>query len=416
MPLKRVHIRYFSIICVAVLMLFFRPASYLIGSRMNTIVNYTVLAISMVMISMGAFLEKYGYRMNKCSILMILLYFWCLIGSSIINGLCGNPVDYSGALVYFSTMIAFSLICDLGLWYSPKKFLKCFLIDGIVICSINAITMFLYYHQGGMYHEMTLRNRINNNYYFLGEDNASYFWTLPVLVVCWIYYYLFNRRKKFLFVAACFTLLVTSAYIYTYSILAMLACASVPLCLIFFGKQAKREKNKHSTQKTIWNFSFMWKIALLFDALIPTRIMLIYVVPIIQRVFHKNETLSYRTLIWERAFSHIIKSPVIGYGNEPIIVSLDKLLVNHTHNLILETFYRGGIIALLLFISILHALSRKTEKANSSALYKFISVMVFLFLIFSSMYFAYYRYHYLILLIIMAHTELFEDKPAYFLF
>lgn len=410
MPYRRVYIKQFNAICVVVFLLFFRPASYIIGSTANAIMNYSVLGVAIVLLCIGLYLRRYGYRINRCLVLTFLLYFWCLVGSSMVSSISGNPIDYSGAVVALSNMIAFTLICDIGLWYSPKKLMKCFLIVGVTLCTINAITMIMYHNKGGMYHELTIRNRINNNYYFFGEDNASYFWSWPVIVVCWIYYYLFNMKRVFLVIAILFTVFVTSAYIYTYSLLAAIACLAVLISSFIFNRRIKSERINSRKSRMPVGFSFMWKIALAFDTLVPTGVILSYLVPIIQHFFNKSSTLSYRTLIWDKAIKFIWEKPIFGYGNEPMLVSISKIIANHTHNLVLETLYRGGIIGVLLLVLMMSSLSKKAKDIRDSAIYKYVSVMIFMFLIYSSMYFAYYRYHYLILLIIMMHKELFYTK------
>ena len=412
MPTGRVYIKHFKLICFFVFFLFFKPAQYIIGSELNTLINYIVLLVSIALACFGAFLKKFGYRMNRFCIPVFFLYFWCLLGSSAMNSLRGYPIDYSGALVSFSHMLSLVLICDIGLWYSPKKLLNSFLSIGIFVCSINALTLFMYYKRGGMNPGYTAGELVSK-YYFLGTDNQSYFWTWPVLVVTWMYYFMFNAKRGFLSIAVGFTLLVSASYIYTWSVLAAIACILVPCCALIFIRRIGKQKKVKKEKKTALQFSLLWKIAVVIDTLIPTGVLLNYVVLFSQSILRKSATLSRRILIWERSIQYILKSPLIGYGNEPMSTSISKLLVNHTHNLLLETLYRGGIIGLLLFVLTMYALSKRTKVISGSTVYLFLSVMVFVFLVCSSMYFAYYRYHFLILMLIMAHTELFENAPTH---
>lgn len=416
---KGVRIKQFQLIWTVLFMLFFRPAAYIVGSSINRILNYLVCFIGIMLAFFALYLSKKGYTIRQPIRVALLLYFWCLIGATFVNYLIGNSVNFSAAIVAFGTVLAFVLLCDIGIWYSPKKTLQAFLIVGVIVCSINAITFFLYFGKGGMNHGSLIEygRRLSQNYFFLAEDNATYFWTWPVLVVLWLYFYMYNSKKPMLIISLAFTALVSASYLYVWSAMAMVACLSVPFVLFVFIRSLNKEKKGKRIKKYRGiQFWYMWVTGLLFEALLSLGVILSYFQPIIQQVFHKRATLTERTLIWERSYYYIPQSPIFGYGIEPDELTTMKILVNHTHNLFVETLYRGGIIGIGLLIVLFISLSFISKRAGNSIIYKFLYIMVFFFLIYSSVYFAFTRYHYLILFILMSHYELFSDTSQNNLF
>ncbi len=416
--MKRIiRIKQFDIIWLCGFLLLFRPANYIIGNTINAVLNYVVVGLSILMTLSCIALTKQGYRIRRPIMMIILLYFWNLVGSSLVNIYYDNPVDFSDVIVYFCTGLFYILLCDIGLWYSPRLLIKDFLIVGIIMCSINAFTMLIYGHSGGMYNDLKylsdlIGRKISGDYYFLGRDNATYFLCWPVLVMTWLYYYKYNARRCMRIIAIAYTVLLVLSYYYVWSAMAMFACASVPAVLFGMIKSLEYEKKNNRTNTRAINLvklKTLWPVALVFSVLLSTGSIIVYFSPIIQNVFHKKITLTDRTLIWGRAYSEIARSPIIGFGCEPTNVSISKLLINHTHNMFLETLYRGGIIGLLLFILTFTFISRDSDKAIHSSIQRFLVITVFVFMICSSVYFAYYRYHYLILLISLCHIEMFDS-------
>ena len=410
---KKIRIKQFNTICILGFLLFFHPARYVIGGTINNLINIITFVVAGALIICSLLLRHFGYRMKKSIQIIWALYFWCLVGSSIINIIIGREIDYADTVVFFSIATAFILLCDIGIWYSPEKTMRCFLLVGITVCTLNAFTVFLYFNHGGMNHSTIEYGRtLTKNYFLLGEDNATYFWSWPVLVVTWFYYYRYSKSKFFRISALAFTIILSASYLYVWSAMAMVACISVPIVLFIFIRGLNREKKgKRIRNHKGIQFWYMWILGLLFNMLLSLQVILPLFQPIIVKVFHKPATLSSRTFIWERSLVQISQSPLFGYGSEPAELTTRKILINHTHNLFLETLYRGGWVALIILVLFFIILTIESSRVRTSILYKYLIIMVFAFLIYSSVYFAFYRYHYLILYILMAHTELFGDSP-----
>ena len=189
---KRVIIKQFSGIWSVFMLLFFMPASYIIGGRATRIINLLLIVGCLLFIGAALWFRRYGYSPKRTTGWIVALYSWCCFGSSFLNNLRGYPIDAAYMAVSLATAILFALLCDIGLWYNPRKTLRVFLVIGVLACSINAVTILLYRDSGGL-NPQTVNiygGRMSQNYYFLGEDNASYFWSWPVLVVAWFYYYM----------------------------------------------------------------------------------------------------------------------------------------------------------------------------------------------------------------------------------
>ena len=323
-----------------------------------------------------------------------------------------GEVTFSSAIFYFVPVLLFVLVTDMGLHKSPKKVLKAFVDVGSVMCALNAITIFMYFGKGGMNSITEIQGySLSSNYYLLGEDNATYYFSWPVLVVLWVFYYLYQRTPWRFIWSLCYTVLICISYIYTWSIVAAAASLSTPIGLFLYHRGI-RKKRKIKKRKREWNASTVFFLGCLggvvFDALMSTLVITGYFTGFVTRVLRKSSTFSGRTLIWTRSIESIVRSPIIGYGQEKWFVSANKILTNHTHNLFLETLYRGGIIALIILVVAFFAISRNVIKERNS-LYRFLELMFIAFLVYASMDFAYYRFHYIIILLLLSHPELFAN-------
>lgn len=406
---KKVKIKQFKFLWLIFMLLFFMPASYIIGGTISSIVNYLLVGVCLIMLLFAFYFERFGYRMKKTARWIILLYFWCIFGSSTVNFLIGNEIDVLSTIAGITTAISFVIVCDFGIWYSPKKTIECFLIVGIIMCSINAISILLLRDSGGMLDVVVNQygGRMSRNYYFLGEDNATYFWSWPVLVVTWLYYYLLNHHKYMKTICYAYTTILIISYVYVWSVLSFIACISVPLVLLILKKDLNRIKRKKERKKKEYvSFNIMWISGLAFNILLSVGMIISYFAPVIQGILQKDVTLSRRTLIWERSYVAIKSALLTGYGFEPTAVSYAKITINHTHNLFVETLYRGGVIGIILLCISYLMLSIDANTTRGNIINRYLKIMILFFIIYSSMYFAFYRYHYLILFILLSRLDI----------
>lgn len=410
---KTIKIGYFEIIWTIGFLFFFRPASYVIGNTVSRMLNIIHFGICLVLIAVACFEHERGYRMKPAVIFSALLYFWCIVGASIISAAKGNAVDWQDVMKYFSQALSFILLTDIGISKAPRKTLHCFLNVGILMTTLNAFTFFLYFNSGGMnpnMKEMMNGKIIELTYFFLERDNATYFWSWPVMIVTWYYYYKYQHTKHFRNLALIYTALIIASYLYVWSVLAVVACVFIPvLLLVLHRSMIKEMKTLRLKHFGFIRLEYLWIAAIFFCAFLTISYKQPFIQHIVQDYFHKDVTLSGRSYIWARAYKWFQTAPLTGFGCEPADISVKKLSINHCHNLFLETIYRGGIIGLVLFAMLFVVLAYTTRKSSSCMMYKYFVILLTAFLLFSSVEFAYYRYHYLIIVIIMAHTELLHN-------
>lgn len=419
---KRWSVSKYTIIYSLILFLYFRPGDYVLGTFLYDMISYLLFGIFVLMIFYTGYMiyrKKIGFSFEILGLL--ISYFWFLCGSTLLNYIRGNPVNIKNGILNFSIIGGLILLTETGLQRHTRVFLYSFMLVGTITSLINAFTIFAYGYEGGM-REITMEfgRYTSENYFFFAEDNATFFWTWPVMVITWIYYFRYNKRRKMLIWASFFSVITIISYIYMWSMMAMMAVISEGIILIIMYHGIKRYK----TQKVITIMSgnrkihvgsiFTFNKAVLSGII--ASILLVFTrflsrfTSLIEGTLQKSITLSGRTNIWERAIFRILVSPIIGYGNESVEMSTAKLGINHTHNFILEILYRGGIIGLLLFMITLFACGKKSLEAKKSILYSFFCVSLMIFFVSVSVEFAFYRHIYVVLLVMALHKQIFCDE------
>lgn len=399
-----------SIFYCIMLLLYFRPAQYVFGTVIYTIGNYALLGEFFIMVLI-CFINynRNNYRISKAARYFFILFFWCTAGSTVFNWIKGTSVSFSDAIVFFSTAAGFILLIDFGLTKEPQRFLKCFVAVGTLMCLINALTIFIYSGSGGMNYTAIVSGG-HQTYYFLAEDNASVFWTWPVMIVTWIYFFRYCRTKKMGIWAVFYTVITFISYYYVWSVTAMCSVMLMAFVVFYFRKAGKKEKNRRKIIGTLLcKFDIYWISALIVNYIVAVSQTWTKYAELLTIYFNKSMTASGRTFIWEKSVEWINKSLLIGYGQELRDATISKILINHTHNILLETFYRGGMVGGLIFLFAIFCLS-KISRGINNRIYDFLMISIFVFFLMCSIDFAFYRYVFLILFILMGHSEIFQKN------
>lgn len=421
-PLRSgVHIA--DVLYITVLLVFFRPANYIIGGMVYKLLSLFLILVAGALAVYALFssacrlvLQSKRYYAPSFPVLMlVLLFVWCMFCSSAINLVRGNPVDTNPALLYTATGVGMTLLSDIGLTKRPKKYLRHFMLVGSLMCMLNNLTIFVFKSSGGFRGDTTSSRGFGladkTNFYLLAEDNASFFWAWPVLIAVWCYYYLFDRSKKMKRWALFYTAATAGAYLYAWSLMAMF-CFLATVGLLYISRHyiGRKKKRKLRLVGFVSGFNVMVFAALFVNYLISVVQIASYFSYYLETYLHKSANLSGRVGIWNKAIRWIQTSKLIGFGNEAKAYSEYKLGINHTHNLLLETMYRGGLIGIVILLVMLFALGMRGKKVESQPLYKFLAYSMTLFILFCSFEFAFYRYPFVIVLVLIAHTELFQEK------
>lgn len=394
---------------VLLLLLYFRPAVYVFGSSVYR-VGTAGLIIELLYLALVALLKHRNnrYQLSGVASMLLMIFSWCLMGSTILNYFSGTEVSFSNAITFTITAAGFILLADLGISDSPEIFLKSFVIVGSLACLINALTIFLYSGRGGM-NQSAILSGGHQTYYFLAEDNATMYWSWPVIVVMWLYFFLFNHSKKMLAWNIVCTVTICAAYVFVRSLTAMLGTIALFFLVFHYRKASNKKKRGVHFKQGSPQFYFYWISSVVISYVVAVSQSWTKYAYLLELYFNKSATASGRTTIWKKSVYYIKQSWLIGYGQETVDYSVSKLRINHTHNFLLETFYRGGAIAAVMWVVLFVYISRKTQNVRNQ-IYSFLMLAVFLFLLMAVVDFAYYRYPYLILFILLGHTEVFKGE------
>ncbi|MBQ7520717.1 MAG: O-antigen ligase family protein [Clostridia bacterium] len=158
---------------------------------------------------------------------------------------------------------------------------------------------------------------------------------------------------------------------------ALLGYALLLGMLAFFGRRALP---RYALPITMLGVS-----VLLFLGLHFFRIQELFAV-LIQRILHKDMTLTYRSDVWIEAVDVIRRYPITGVGYLPLSYmrelfhSTPETPLNHTHNQVLELLFHGGLLALLPFIGMTAWGSREALRHRRSPAVKTAAILLMVFL------------------------------------
>ena len=385
-------------------LLFYRPADYIFGGW------YKKLCILLVVLAVSFFIFKHFGQVLKSKVstwCWVVFFFWCVIGATFINQAAGNPVTWNSAIYYFFSEIGIIFFTEVGLRQHPRLFFRSISLTGGAMCLLNCLCIAIFGYHGGMYPSLEALDGyvVSENYFLFSEDNASIFWTLPVIVCTWIYYYRFKRTRAIKIWSLAVSVLIVLGYIYLWSVMASVLSASVFILTVFSlkkqPKSALKSKRKWNSGLLVYNVS--WILALLWNYLLVFVQIFIRFDSIIENVFQKKMTLSGRTDIWESALYYIAQSPISGYGTEDRDLNIVKITFNHCHNIVLEILYRGGAIGLILFLIVLVAIGLEIRKSQDRQMVVYLSMVIGIMLAAFSVDWAFYRYPYLIIFGLMSN-------------
>lgn len=341
---------------------FIKPAEYVFNSAFDNFMDIWKLFSSMTAIFM--YLKK-----SKLSpvIIVTVLYQLSILVPTVLNG----SADLRWQVVVMLSNIAFAIIVELGIRNYKRDFLTAISVYGEFMCLIMAVTMFIYYPEG-MDQKEFMDILGDKNFYFLGHDNGSFFIVYAVQIFSIIN--CIDKKGKLTFGTALFWAFVDSAFIYVRSGAAIAAIVLLWIYIIFFYKK---------TVPRGLNFSSYIAVVLVLFFFVVIFRMHEYFPFIVENIFHKSMTLSGRTIIWDRALVYIKRSPFIGYGQEEAAVLIEKMGINHVHNIILEILYKSGVIGLTFYTGIVCLIGKKLMMYRGNKINDFTAFAVFLFFIIS---------------------------------
>lgn len=317
---------------------------------------YAILKLSSSLIIICIYLLYFRFKISVAVILTCILQGWILL-STVVNH--GSLVTYSGPSL---TMISMFMIFEISLYDNWVKYLIYIRNLLSVFILINCFTILL-----------VKASIIDSAFYFLGMDNRWIYFILPWIILNFVLtsFNKQNIRRAWLSWGIGFCSLLI-----TWSVGAMVAVGLFPIfCLIWNSRKLFKQLRANSIYPTIL-------VILILNYLLTNQIILNYFRSIINNIFHKDITLAGRIYLWEAVYEVLSKNPLFGMGvlsnDESIdffyVASgfVDACRVNHPHNFILYFAYRGGYIALLIFVSLVIYIFVQIKKSFNSSLSRYV--------------------------------------------
>lgn len=395
------------------LLLYFRPASYIIGNTADKICLGIICALSVFYFVKAIFESRKGiYHPSKTMIMLILFFGWCMLGSTFLNYFLSNEVSIYYAITTFLCELGIIVVSDMRLEKNPEQYLRLFVSIGGFFSLINAITMFIYGYSGGLNALAERDGRtISSNYFYFAEDNATFFLVWPVLILTWIFYFKYKRTGKMLVWSLLFTAITTAAYVYMWSVNNMIGFFITIGIILLYWRKSKKEKVTIKRRKHIISkFDIGWILAIIYNYLLVVEQIFLQYSDFIVNKLNKGITLNGRTPIWERCLYYLQDQPLIGFGYEERSVTISKILFNHAHNIMLEILYRGGFIGIILFVILLIVLGRKIKNYQNNGIVMMLGWCIVLFVFLASIEFAFYRYPYIVLFVLLGRCEILCER------
>jgi O-antigen ligase len=129
-----------------------------------------------------------------------------------------------------------------------------------------------------------------------------------------------------------------------------------------------------------------------------------YIQELIIKGFHKDLTLSYRTILWEKAWEYIARSPIIGWGQNLVFREYSNNISNPAHNAMLQVLISTGIVGVvLLFVLYFKCSKRMVDKLDNEKTHIQINLCILMFMLIGIMEPTVLTGHYLFVLMVLQY-------------
>ena len=354
------HYKYTVLFAISAL-LYFQPGRYVMGNTLGRLWNYSLMAVSILYAAL--YLQRFRYaEIKKSDIgvgLLVGAHVYCMLVASLMNPATSN---LKNAVLYTVSMVGFTAFVRTGLFYNPKALLQGYLITGVIQCLINLATMVLYHSNGGMRKGISVLGRdYSDNWFYLGHANATFFITLPVVALLFIYSYHFNKGL----VKYCWAMMaaVLAIYYFQYSLAGLLGFVAFT-SLLLMDELLPTALAKRICRAL--NLRVLLVAALIMESFLAVMTGLSNYSDFLYGTFAKGQSIQARLRIWSNAEQYIINRIWLGNGLNTDEIAVLRLTNTHTHNILLEFLYCGGALAVFLFIAAVLYLQNYLDKYGAA--------------------------------------------------
>lgn len=328
----------------------FLSSCYIDKVPFSFILDYISIGLSLLVIS----LYIIRFKFSKSTI-ALLLFIVLILFSTLLN----DAASVNIFIKSFMKIVSLALFIDWVIEYNSKNIIRGLYYSLYIVILINFLTIVIY--PNGLYSGSYINN------WFLGYDNTHIFWYIPALVLSLINLK-FKGKKIDILTIVLFVIISYSVY-YCFSANSVVAY-TLFLAYLFLNKYI----NKFVNSKVCF-IAFL----LLFIFIVILRVQNIFSWLIVD-ILHKDLSFTGRTIVWDNTIKLIKEKFVFGYGMEEGIIVSQKLgnaHYVHAHNTLLDVLYKGGIIALVPFMSYIYLSILKLYKKRENEIAKMVSFAVF---------------------------------------
>lgn len=356
---------------------------------------YTIINIVKILVTALIVFKvlKNKTKISKISIILIMYTMYLFLVT-----IC-NKVSTITLIKVYGLNIGIFLFCDLIFTSNYKdRFIRFFSNYYLTLLILNLFLIIIAYLSGNELSQI-------GGTYLLGQDNRFILYIIPALLG---FFYLSRMENK----NSDKIKLVLTYFVGIYTVYFLWSVASLAVLLVIgmgyiFGKIFKKININIKLLSCI--------IAAISIGIVFFKIQN-YFSYFIVNILKKSMTLSYRTIIWDRALTMLLESKinlVFGFGyfdTSYLFVDIQGRL-NHLHNLILDPLFSGGIIGVIMYASMLYCIIKRINSIKKTFEGKMLSLVfcgLLLLLIFDT--FEAYQIYYFILYLLYAISVMIESK------
>lgn len=302
-------------------------------------------------------------------IALMFLYYAILLFATLLN-----EGEVKTVVIQAASFITLCLLVCLTINKQCKDLLTCIRIILEVYVYINLIVILLF--PDGAY-----SMEIFDEYYFLGYKNQMINFMLPALGISLIHHDLYHK-KEFSSQVRIVLLLVAC--------LASAVLADSSGSTVLMGLMVLFVLLKDVLPKNVFNARFYLVLNIvMFFCLVVFQMQ--YIFSDFITALGRDLTLTGRTYIWEKTWSFVEQSPLIGHGvvdyNQRVseYLALGSWGPNaaaglHAHDRFLETLYRGGILLLFVYLLMLVISTHRMYVERNNSTISILAFLVFVYL------------------------------------
>ena len=300
--------------------------------------KWLIIALGICLILKGA------YTPSKITLGIVALELYLLMVTVIREGNIARWMNYA------IPNIAMAILVEYGISRKPSVTVKCIGMVGLMHLLINSLLGYRYDNGMNMYW-LGLRVRI-----------ATYsFPILAVLLIAVFYFKKSNKGNRFWILSTVVAFILSVQFFLKEQVAT--AIVSMVVFLIFFLIFCFAEKITDKFPMKAWLIEIGINIGIVFFGIQSKFSWLI------EGILGKSLTFTGRTTIWNSAFQQASKHFIFGSGIGTAQVFNANGVV-YEHNQLLNLYYSGGLVALILFLLIVFVCMKKVCRIRFSMINK----------------------------------------------